>query len=840
MKKLYKLVIGCFMVLQWCSMQATAQTAISGTQWQTHGASTTGSSAFTTLPATTTPGATVVAISQWSRGSVTYNAAGTSYNSNNWELGTTLAAAQASNSCVYFTITNNSTTEVEVTNVTVESQVSATGPTVVQMQYAIGSGTDQNFGTAVSTAHTATPETFVFNGVIHLCASQTATVKLYGWAAGSAAGTLRINTATSIRADFVTAVTASATNSGPICVGSNLNFNATATNGTTPYTYSWSGPGTFSSTRSNPFITGATTAASGIYTVAITDGYGCTDVATTNATMNATPVPTVTPTGAAQVCPGGTLTMTTLTGMNYRWSESGTPIAGATNNSYTTSTVGIFRVTVTDPGTGCSATSASTIVTIAPAPTASISAASATTFCAGGSVVLSATVGGGYTYEWYNGATRITGATNSTYSATTTGNYYAIVFNAGLCFDTSNTIAVTVNPLPSNTVTPSGPLTFCVGSNVVLTATAATGNTYQWYVGSVTIPGATNVAYTATTSGTYRVIVTNTFGCTSTSANFTVTANTAPSAALTYSGPTTFCTGGNVIVTAPSGGGLSYQWYNGTTAITGATNSSRLFNVTGTYAVVVRNATGCTTRSVDINVYVVPVPFIAVTGATTFCNGNSVLLRVNTGTVAVPGLSYQWKLNTVNIPGATAVDYAATLPGSYTCFVNVPGSCAVTTAAVPVTVRPAVVPVVTYNAVTNTLSTQSFYTSYQWYINTISISGATTNTYRPTLVGNYRVRVIDSNGCSLLSDLKDIFKLAVEDIASDITASIYPNPVADVLNIECTRNVNVTIISIDGKVVMQANDTKQVDVHALTAGLYIISLTDEQHRAIGVHRMIKQ
>jgi hypothetical protein len=91
-----------------------------------------------------------------------------------------------------------------------------------------------------------------------------------------------------------------------------------------------------------------------------------------------------------------------------------------------------------------------------------------------------------------------------------------------------------------------------------------------------------------------------------------------------------------------------------------------------------------------------------------------------------------------------------------------------------------------------------------------------------------------------LSDPKDIFKLAVEDIASDITASIYPNPVADVLNIECTRNVNVTITSIDGKVVMQANDTKQVDVHALTAGLYIISLTDEQHRAIGVHRMIKQ
>jgi hypothetical protein len=115
----------------------------------------------------------------------------------------------------------------------------------------------------------------------------------------------------------VVSYTATATSNAPLFAGQTLNL--TATPSQTGGTYSWSGPGAFSSTRRNPNITSATPAASGIYTVAITDGYGCSDTTTTNTLVNATPVPTVTPTGAAQVCPGGTLTMTTVSSHTLLW-----------------------------------------------------------------------------------------------------------------------------------------------------------------------------------------------------------------------------------------------------------------------------------------------------------------------------------------------------------------------------------------------------------------------------------------------------------------------------------------------------------------------------------------
>jgi len=59
----------------------------------------------------------------------------------------------------------------------------------------------------------------------------------------------------------------------------------------TPSTYSfaWTGPNSFSSAVQNPSIAGATPAASGAYTLEITDGNGCKNNATTNATVHPTP-----------------------------------------------------------------------------------------------------------------------------------------------------------------------------------------------------------------------------------------------------------------------------------------------------------------------------------------------------------------------------------------------------------------------------------------------------------------------------------------------------------------------------------------------------------------------
>lgn len=76
-------------------------------------------------------------------------------------------------------------------------------------------------------------------------------------------------------------------------------------------------------------------------------------------------------------------------------------------------------------------------------PTATITPASATTFCSGGSVVLNANTAPGYTYLWYKGGVS-TGITTASYTATTTGSY-TVQVSYGTCSVTSAATAVTAN-----------------------------------------------------------------------------------------------------------------------------------------------------------------------------------------------------------------------------------------------------------------------------------------------------------------------------------------------------------------------------------------------------------
>ena len=100
------------------------------------------------------------------------------------------------------------------------------------------------------------------------------------------------------------AVTASATNSGAICAGGTVTLTGT-TSGTT---YSWAGPGGYSTTALNPVLTSP---AAGIYTLSASNG-SCTTTATTTVSyLAAAPVPTVTP-SSATICNGNSVSLTAV------------------------------------------------------------------------------------------------------------------------------------------------------------------------------------------------------------------------------------------------------------------------------------------------------------------------------------------------------------------------------------------------------------------------------------------------------------------------------------------------------------------------------------------------
>ncbi|TCJ14349.1 HYR domain-containing protein [Flaviaesturariibacter flavus] len=153
------------------------------------------------------------------------------------------------------------------------------------------------------------------------------------------------------------------------------------------------------------------------------------------------------------------------------------------------------------------------------APVATATAATATTFCQGGSVVLSAAPATGVTFQWYRNGAAINGATAATYSAIASGSYSVVTSSTGLCKATSNSIAVVVNAMPVVTASSSA-ASICAGGSATITASGA--STYSWS------NGATGAVLTVSAPGTYTVTGTSN-GCSVTSAPVVITQNSAPS-----------------------------------------------------------------------------------------------------------------------------------------------------------------------------------------------------------------------------------------------------------------------------------------------------------------------
>jgi hypothetical protein len=103
--------------------------------------------------------------------------------------------------------------------------------------------------------------------------------------------------------------------------------------------------------------------------------------------------------------------------------------------------------------------------------TASISANAATTFCAGGSVMLTSSSPNGNV--WYPG-----GQTTQSITVSSSGLYYVTLTNAG-CAAISNSIGVTSNPLPSAPVAASNS-PVALNGTLQLTASTIPNASYAW------------------------------------------------------------------------------------------------------------------------------------------------------------------------------------------------------------------------------------------------------------------------------------------------------------------------------------------------------------------------
>lgn len=119
--------------------------------------------------------------------------------------------------------------------------------------------------------------------------------------------------------------------------------------------------------------------------------------------------------------------------------------------------------------------------------------------------------------------------------------------------------------------------------------------------------------------------------------------------------------------------------------------------------------------------------------------------------------------------------------------------------------------------------------NYQWQLNGSDISGATQQKYRPTVNGNYTVRVqfLIKKGTSC-TKTSDAFNLQNVGVANPGKAriNIYPNPAQNYLIIETSQLVDRIIIAgMDGREVISArhvNTGNSIQLDHLKPGLYTV------------------
>jgi hypothetical protein len=186
-------------------------------------------------------------------------------------------------------------------------------------------------------------------------------------------------------------------------------------------------------------------------------------------------------------------------GYSYQWIKDGSDIPGESSSSLAVNQSGTYALTVSHHGV--SEVSSAVIIIVNPLPIAFVNTTDPTSFCSGDTVLLSASSGD--SYQWMLDGAAISGATNSSYSATSQG-YYSVMVTENSCSSFSDSTLITVWQRPLANA--GNDTSVCAGSSVTLTASG--GCNYQWDHSIIQ-----NTPFFPDTSQTYQVIVTNVLGC---------------------------------------------------------------------------------------------------------------------------------------------------------------------------------------------------------------------------------------------------------------------------------------------------------------------------------------
>jgi PKD repeat protein len=384
-----------------------------------------------------------------------------------------------------------------------------------------------------------------------------------------------------------------------------------------------------------------------------------------------------------------------------------------------------------------------------------------------------------------------------------------------------NTILASVAPVGVSE------LMMCPGTSISLQATCNHPNAmYAW---------SNNVNDAATTieqPGSYTVLVSTANGCSVLLADIVVANYMTEQVAILADGPTSFCTGGSVVLASSQANGN--LWSEGSTA------ASIVISNSGTYSVEHTDANGCVTTSntIDVSVSDSPVPTIAANGALSFCEGENLTLTSSIGE------SYQWNLNGVMIEGANDNVLIVDEEGVYTVTVTNQDACLGVGTSGFVFAQVIETPSADfdYSADFGSLEYQFSNNStgaeaYFWDFGNGSTSSEINPTISFTEAGANTVTLTAING-----DCVNTFEMTISDVTVSengifSTFKVFPNPVQDEFTVLCQEFEGfgvVRIYAINGQLIeerwMNFNDTEVVKMSGLNwnDGLYVVAIVTDK------------
>lgn len=540
----------------------------------------------------------------------------------------------------------------------------------------------------------------------------------------------------------------------PVCTGSLLSFSVNPLT-----TYTWSGPGGFTSNAQLPSIANASVANSGTYSLTVLNAVGCSASGTLAVTVF--PRPLIQASSNSPVCTGNAINLSSSGGTSASWSGP----AGFSSFSYSPSitnatavNAGNYSVTVTDAN-GCTNATVTSVM-INPLP---VIAVTNPTACTNGILNFSANGGTGYSWQGPVGfSSTVQTPSLGGVLISNSGGYTVTVTSAAGCSNTAVSNA-TVFPLPIISVANNGPV--CANANLSLTATGGSGYVWAGPNGYTAIQqNPVIMAAQPNASGNYTVVVSNAQSCTNTAVT-NVTVHSLPTPSISSNAP--LCQGQNL--TLNGSGGLTYSWqgpnnFSSVGANVTITNASPF--ASGNYTLTVTDANACTQSAITL-ITVNPLPIVT-------ANGSSVCIGQNLNLAASGGVSYAWNgpngfaSNQQNpiIPNATQA-----MAGFYQVTVTDANGCS-RSAVAGVSVNPVPNATATSNApICEGQRLQLFAggsLNYSWN----GPNGFNINSQNPVInatsllsSGIYTVRVIDAIGCYT---------------TVNVPVTIYPNPLVDI------------------------------------------------------------